>query len=53
MLTPGAKATVTGWGAVWDMQAFNNALDVMAGRRTVSERRLLDRMELEAPVKSA
>jgi secreted trypsin-like serine protease len=49
LLTPGAKATVTGWGAIWDMQAFNNALDVMAGRRTVSERRLLDRMELEAP----
>lgn len=51
LLTPGAKATVTGWGAIWDMQAFHNALDVMAGRRTVSERRLLDRMELEAPVK--
>jgi secreted trypsin-like serine protease len=51
LLTAGTKATVTGWGAIWDMQAFNNALDVMAGRRTVSERRLLDRMELEAPVK--
>ncbi len=51
LLAPGSKATVTGWGAIWDMQAFHNALDVMAGRRTISERRLLDRMELEAPVK--
>ena len=49
LLQPGARATVTGWGAVWDFQAFNNAMDVMAGRRTVSERRLLDDEELQAP----
>ncbi|WP_158007724.1 hypothetical protein, partial [Methyloceanibacter marginalis] len=45
----GRQATVTGWGAVWDFQAFNNAMDVMAGRRTVSERRLLNDEELQAP----
>ncbi len=49
LLQPGARATVTGWGAVWDFQAFNNAMDVMAGRRTVSERRLLNDEELQAP----
>ena len=49
LLQPGAKATVTGWGAIWDFQAFNNAMDVMAGRRTLSERRLLNDEELQAP----
>ena len=49
LLKPGAKATVTGWGAIWDFQAFNNAMDVMAGRRTLSERRLLSDEELQAP----
>lgn len=49
LLQPGARATVTGWGAIWDFQAFNNAMDVMAGRRTVSERRLLNDEELQAP----
>ncbi|MEZ5829187.1 MAG: serine protease [Hyphomicrobiales bacterium] len=49
LLHPGAKVTVTGWGAIWDFQAFNNAMDVMAGRRTVSERRLLNDEELQAP----
>ena len=42
---------VTGWGAIWDFQAFNNAVDVMAGRRTVSERKLLNDEELQAPRK--
>ncbi|MGH6736442.1 MAG: serine protease [Methyloceanibacter sp.] len=46
-LKPGVKATVTGWGAIWDFQIFNNAM--MAGRRTLSERRLLDDEELQAP----
>jgi secreted trypsin-like serine protease len=41
--------TVTGWGAIWDFQAFNNAMDVMAGRRRLSERRLLNDEELQAP----
>lgn len=49
LIRPGAKAIVTGWGAIWDFQAFNNAMDVMAGRRTLSERRLLDDEELQAP----
>lgn len=49
LLKPGNKVTVTGWGAIWDFQAFNNAMDVMAGRRTVSERRLLTDEELQAP----
>jgi len=49
LLRPGARATVTGWGAIWDFQAFDNAMDVMAGRRTLSERRLLDNEELQAP----
>jgi secreted trypsin-like serine protease len=51
LVSPGAKATVTGWGAIWDFQAFNNAMDVMAGRRSLSERRLLDDEELQAPRK--
>jgi secreted trypsin-like serine protease len=51
LLNPGTKATVTGWGAIWDFQAFNSAMDVMAGRRSVSERRLLDDEELQAPRK--
>lgn len=51
LLNPGAKATVTGWGAIWDFQAFNNAMDVMAGRRSLSERRLLNDEELQAPRK--
>jgi len=51
LLYPGVKATVTGWGAIWDFQAFNNAMDVMAGRRTLSERRLLNKEELQAPRK--
>jgi secreted trypsin-like serine protease len=49
LLHPGAKVTVTGWGAIWDFQAFNNAMDVMAGRRRLSERRLLNDEELQAP----
>jgi secreted trypsin-like serine protease len=51
VLKPGTTATVTGWGAIWDMQAFNSAMDVMAGRRKVSERKLLDENELNAPLK--
>jgi len=51
LVSPGAKATVTGWGAIWDFQAFNNAMDVMAGRRSLSERRLLDDEEVQAPRK--
>lgn len=43
---PGAKVTVTGWGAIWDFQAFQNAVQVMAGRRTLSERKLLGDEEL-------
>ena len=48
---PGARVTVTGWGAIWDFQAFQNAVDVMAGRRSVSSRKLLDQNELNAPRK--
>jgi secreted trypsin-like serine protease len=51
LLPDGANVTVTGWGAIWDFQAFNNAVDVMAGRRTVSERKLLSDEELQAPLK--
>lgn len=51
LLHPGVKATVTGWGAIWDFQAFNSAMDVMAGRRRLSERRLLKDEELQAPRK--
>jgi secreted trypsin-like serine protease len=51
LLSAGAKVTVTGWGAIWDFQAFQNSMDVMAGRRSVSERKLLDQNELEAPRK--
>jgi secreted trypsin-like serine protease len=51
LLPAGAKVIVTGWGAIWDFQAFQNAVDVMAGRRTVSERKLLANEELEAPRK--
>ena len=48
---PGATVTVTGWGAIWDFQAFQNSVDVMAGRRSVSARKLLDQNELNAPRK--
>jgi secreted trypsin-like serine protease len=48
---PGARVTVTGWGAIWDFQAFQNSVDVMAGRRSVSARKLLDQNELNAPRK--
>jgi len=51
LMPAGAKVTVTGWGAIWDFQAFQNAVDVMAGRKTVSERKLLNNEELEAPRK--
>jgi secreted trypsin-like serine protease len=51
LLPDGANVTVTGWGAIWDFQAFQNAVDVMAGRRTVSERKLLNDEELQAPLK--
>jgi secreted trypsin-like serine protease len=51
LMPAGATVTVTGWGAIWDFQAFQNAVDVMAGRRTVSERKLLSSEELEAPRK--
>jgi len=51
LLPDGASVTVTGWGAIWDFQAFQNAVDVMAGRRTVSERKLLSDEELQAPLK--
>ena len=37
LMPAGATVTVTGWGAIWDFQAFQNAVDVMAGRKTVSE----------------
>ncbi len=37
LTSAGATVTVTGWGAIWDFQAFQNAVDVMAGRRSVSE----------------
>ena len=51
LLPDGANVVVTGWGAIWDFQAFQNAIDVMAGRRTVSERKLLSDEELQAPLK--
>jgi secreted trypsin-like serine protease len=51
LLPDGANVIVTGWGAIWDFQAFRNAVDVMAGRRTVSERKLLTDEELQAPLK--
>jgi secreted trypsin-like serine protease len=51
LLPDGANVIVTGWGAIWDFQAFQNAVDVMAGRRTVSERKLLSDEELQAPLK--
>jgi secreted trypsin-like serine protease len=51
LLHPGAKVTVTGWGAIWDFPAFQNAVDVMAGRRSLSERKLLSDEELQAPRK--
>lgn len=51
LLPAGAKVTVTGWGAIWDFPAFNNAVQVMAGRSTLSERKLLSDEELQAPRK--
>jgi secreted trypsin-like serine protease len=51
LMPAGAKVTVTGWGAIWDLPAFQNAVQVMAGRSTVSERKLLSDEELQAPRK--
>jgi secreted trypsin-like serine protease len=51
LMPAGAPVTVTGWGAIWDFQAFQNAVDVMAGRKSVSEKKLLTNEELEAPRK--
>ena len=51
LIPAGATVTVTGWGAIWDFQAFQNAVDVMAGRKSVSEKKLLTNEELEAPRK--
>ena len=51
LMPAGATVTVTGWGAIWDFQAFQNAVDVMAGRKSVSEKKLLTNEELEAPRK--
>jgi secreted trypsin-like serine protease len=45
----GATVTVTGWGAIWDFPAFNNAVQVMAGRSALNERKLLSDEELQAP----
>src|SRR5262245_13240259 len=47
----GAKVTVSGWGAIWDFPAFQNAIKVMAGRSMLSERKLLSDNELQAPRK--
>lgn len=51
LMPAGAKVTVTGWGAIWDFPAFNNAVQVMAGRSALSERKLLSDEELQAPRK--
>jgi secreted trypsin-like serine protease len=51
LMPAGATVTVTGWGAIWDFQAFQSAVDVMAGRKSVSEKKLLTNEELEAPRK--
>ena len=51
LMPTGAKVTVTGWGAIWDFPAFQNSVQVMAGRSTVSERKLLSDEELQAPRK--
>jgi secreted trypsin-like serine protease len=51
LMPAGAKVTVTGWGAKWDFPAFQNAVQVMAGRSAVSERKLLSDEELQAPRK--
>jgi secreted trypsin-like serine protease len=49
LMPVGATVTVTGWGAIWDFPAFQNAVQVMAGRSMLSERKLLSNEELEAP----
>jgi secreted trypsin-like serine protease len=49
LMPAGAKVTVTGWGAIWDFPAFQNAVQVMAGRSALSERKLLSDEELQAP----
>jgi secreted trypsin-like serine protease len=51
LMPAGAKVTVSGWGAIWDFPAFQNAVQVMAGRSTLSERKLLSDEELQAPRK--
>jgi secreted trypsin-like serine protease len=47
VLQPGARATVTGWGAVWDFQGFTEALDME--RAIVSPSLLLTTDELLSP----
>ena len=51
LMPAGADVTVTGWGAIWDFPAFQNSVQVMAGRSAVSERKLLSDEELQAPRK--
>ena len=49
LLVPGSKLTVTGWGALWDFDGFEEALYSRNGRQEVDTRGLLSANALQSP----
>ncbi|MCP4382428.1 MAG: serine protease, partial [Hyphomicrobiales bacterium] len=49
LLQPGAELTVTGWGALWDFEGFEEALYSRSGRPEVNTRALLSANDLRSP----
>lgn len=49
LLEPGDTLTVTGWGALWDFEGFEEALYSRSGREEVNTRSLLSAKSLMSP----
>ncbi|WP_421725098.1 S1 family peptidase [Bauldia sp.] len=49
LISPGTKLTVTGWGALWDFEGFEEALYSRSGRPEVNTRALLSANALMSP----
>jgi secreted trypsin-like serine protease len=49
LLKPGAKLTVTGWGALWDFAGFEESAYLKSGLKMASPRALLSGGELQSP----
>lgn len=49
LVTPGSTLTVTGWGALWDFEGFEEALYARRGRSEVNTRALLSANALMSP----